>query len=127
MIEAANLRGLGTSFTFVTPSRAVRYKETDNWTAALEEVANGWLDVAPADFWPTASRREKIAFTSPVKYDHFWLLVPAPAGSHDDDEKGFIKEMIKGFGRCFNPFSPSLWLAIVAATVVVGCLQVRVS
>eukprot|EP00966_Prymnesium_polylepis_P224933 5202592-Prymnesium_polylepis.1 len=44
LMAEANRRGFNTSVTYVTPSLAVRAREVSNWTAALEEVANGWLD-----------------------------------------------------------------------------------
>jgi ABC-type amino acid transport substrate-binding protein len=81
------------------------------WSACIDDVAMGYLDVCLGTFWETAERRELVTFITPFAPDNFFLVV----------KNGEINAKVNYWG-VFDPFAPRLWACIVALIVFISVL-----
>ncbi|KAL1525291.1 hypothetical protein AB1Y20_020153 [Prymnesium parvum] len=117
LLDEANRLGLNVSAVHTYVSGAARHRHANPWTAAVDDVGTGLLDVSPGELWPTPDRLKLAPFTLPYKESEFWLFVPRP-----DDESASVSAF-SHLSRCFLPFTEGLWGAIIAATLCVGLLH----
>ena len=104
------------NYSFVSGGALAR--SASAWTAIADDVGFGLLDVGVGDIWPIPERMRLSPFTITVSQSTFFLLVPRPSSNGGSDGSTF-----ESFKRSFEPFGTDLWMAILGASLVVGCLQ----
>ena len=112
-IEILNLIASKGGFTVQYQSVSANALKTsgDGWQACVQDVGQGILDMCVGAFWETVTRREKVAFTTALFNNVFYMRVPPP---QEDDDFGDKIQVI------FRPFTTTLWITIVFATICVG-------
>jgi hypothetical protein len=109
----------GLQYTTVSNASRAWVYERDNtkssYTACVDDVENGRVDICPADFWITSDRLARVPFAGPMRNQKIQLFIPQ--GVIIDPP---LKEML---GAVFRPFEPSVWVLIGALAVGVGLLD----
>ena len=101
----------GFTIQYESVSANAREQHAGTWDACIQDVGLGILDMCVGDFWETMERRERVQFTTAIYNELFYMRVPKPR--NDDSFLAAIQKL-------FQPFTPSLWLTIVLAIIVVG-------
>lgn len=105
--------------TYTSNAAKVHVYERDNtessYTACIDDVENGRVDMCAADFWITSDRLARVPFTMPMTMQKLQLFIPQ--GVVVDPP---LKEML---GAVFRPFEPSVWVFIFALAILVGLLD----
>ena len=81
------------------------------WDACIQDVAHGILDMCVGNYWETTERREKVQFSTAIFNENFYMRTPLP-----QEDKTFKSKM----QIIFKPFTGTLWLTIILATIGVG-------
>ena len=90
---------------------SIKKYKGDLWTACVQDVARGLLDMCIGNFWENSPRRQIAQFSTSILNDRFYMIVPLP---REDDSFG------AQMSKLFQPFSPTLWLTIILTTIGVG-------
>lgn len=117
LYKAASELG-GFTIEWTTTSVGSLNNHDSSWTACVDDVSKGLVDLCIGNFWTTQSRLAMTTFTTPNDIDTFYMTVPRPKESSD-----FLDSFIKPFA----PFTLDLWLCIIAMVVVVGVIKTRIS
>lgn len=106
-------------YTHISNAAIAHVFERDNtkssYTACIDDVENGRVDMCAADFWITSDRLARVPFTMPMTMQKIQLFIPQ--GVVVDPP---LKEML---GAVFRPFEPSVWVFIFALAILVGLLD----
>ena len=78
---------------------------TSSYTAAVQDVKDGIVDMSVGNFWITAERLKMTTFTVPLFNDRTVLVVPQPG-----TDNSFHLQLQKAI----RPFTPELWGLIIA-------------
>lgn len=81
------------------------------WTACVQDVGRGLLDLCIGNYWETVPRRSLSQFSTFLFSENFYLIVPLPRE---------INSIGAQMGKLFQPFTSTLWLTIILATIGVG-------
>ncbi len=90
-------------------------KHASAWTACVQDVQAGLLDVCVGNFWSTEERLKKTTFLTPTDIEMFYLLVKR--ASADTSVQHRIKAP-------FQPFSAGLWGTLIISVLLTGMLSV---
>eukprot|EP00581_Thalassiosira_minuscula_P007139 CAMPEP_0183703846 /NCGR_PEP_ID=MMETSP0737-20130205/1421_1 /TAXON_ID=385413 /ORGANISM="Thalassiosira miniscula, Strain CCMP1093" /LENGTH=733 /DNA_ID=CAMNT_0025930645 /DNA_START=80 /DNA_END=2281 /DNA_ORIENTATION=+ len=86
-----------------------------SFTAAVQDLEDGLVDMAIGPFWITGQRLKMTAFSIPIVYDKTFLVIPKP-GTKDSLSDQIVKVLA--------PFSWGLWAFLLAIIVVTALLSV---
>eukprot|EP00580_Thalassiosira_gravida_P005994 CAMPEP_0201655548 /NCGR_PEP_ID=MMETSP0493-20130528/46064_1 /ASSEMBLY_ACC=CAM_ASM_000838 /TAXON_ID=420259 /ORGANISM="Thalassiosira gravida, Strain GMp14c1" /LENGTH=670 /DNA_ID=CAMNT_0048132137 /DNA_START=1151 /DNA_END=3160 /DNA_ORIENTATION=- len=102
---------------FVHGSRASisRIHRGSPGNAAVQDVADGLVDIAIGPFWITGARLKRTAFTMPVQYDHTVLVIPRP---------GMKRSVIEESKKVLDPFTVGVWVLLIGMIAVTAVLSV---
>ena len=84
------------------------------WTACVNDVAKGILDLCASDFWITSERLslgEQVSFLPPLLTDKFYVMASVDSGN--DNNAGIFEGITK-------PFTSTVWMCICAVIGLVG-------
>ena len=87
---------------------------TSSFTAAIQDVKNGLVDMAVGPFWVTSQRLRMASFSLPFAYDKTYLVIPKPSQTDS------LAEEVR---KVLAPFSYGLWglvLGVIAATALLS-------
>ncbi|KAK1739248.1 ionotropic glutamate receptor family protein [Skeletonema marinoi] len=102
--------------TFTHTSRAsLKQYPSSRFTAAVQDVENGLVDMAVGPFWITGQRLKMTTFTVPLLYDKTVLVIPKPG------QKSNLAYETK---KVLEPFTYGLWGVVIAVTVAAALLSV---
>ena len=107
--ELANRAGF--TWEWVYTSSGSLHDQSSTWTACVQDVKQGLIDLCIGNFWTVEERLAMSSFVSPTFIDNFYLFVKRPAASQEIDGFAFLK-----------PFSGRLWGLIFSAACIVACL-----
>ena len=79
------------------------------YTAACQDLKDGIVDMSVGNFWLTAQRLKLTSFTLPLFYDKTVLMIKNPAAN-----ESFFRDV----GKVLMPFTPGLWILVIATVVV---------
>ena len=82
---------------------------TSAYTAACQDLQDGIVDMSVGNFWVTAQRLKMTSFTLPLFYDKTVLVIKNPA-----ENESFFRDV----GKVLMPFTPRLWVLVIATVVV---------
>ena len=88
---------------------------TSSFTAAVEDVQNGLVDMAVGPFWVTSQRLKMTTFTVPFVYDKTVLVMPRPAEN---------RSLLYQTSKVLQPFQPELWYLVIVTIVLSALLSV---
>mmetsp|Transcript_36129 Transcript_36129/g.67048 ORF Transcript_36129/g.67048 Transcript_36129/m.67048 type:complete len:698 (-) Transcript_36129:205-2298(-) len=88
---------------------------TSSFTAAVQDIQDGLVDMSVGPFWITGERLLMSAFTVPIVYDKVFLVIPKPGA-----DEGFMKQVSK----VLQPFTYKLWGLVISIIAVSGLLSV---
>ena len=80
-----------------------------SFTAAVQDIEDGLVDMAVGPFWVTSQRLQMASFSLPFTYDKTYLVIPKP-GTKDT--------LMDQVSKVLAPFSYGLWglvLGVIAA------------
>ena len=122
LLAEARAAGYRLNVSYTSVSGAAVARRGSPWTAAVDDVDAGLIDLSPVAILLTEERLRMAPFTIRVTDTRMWLFVPrpTPGGNTGSDGRTFHDL----FTIVFRPFSTSLWIAIVGAALLVGTLQV---
>jgi len=102
---------------FVHGSRASlsRMHPTSPGNAAIQDVADGLVDIVIGPIWITGARLKKTAFTMPVQYDRTVLVIPRP---------GMRRSYAEETNKVLDPFTPGVWGLLIGMIAVTAVLSV---
>jgi len=86
-----------------------------SYTAAVQDVQDGLVDMAIGPFWVTSQRLQMSAFTLPFTYDKTYLVIPKP-GSKDT--------LMDQVSKVLAPFSLGLWGLVLGVIFLSSSLSV---
>lgn len=92
-------------------SRAI---QSSSWTACVQDVMNGIVDICPGDFWNTPERYSMIPFTVPVYTTKYFVMIKTPKPSNDFRSTAF---------KVLAPLTTDLWISVILVTIGVGFLR----
>jgi len=98
-----------------TSKASIAKHSSSKYTAAVQDIENGIVDMAVAPFWITAARLKMTAFTVPLVYDKTVLVIPTP---------GTDKSLRYESSKVLEPFTGGLWLVALAIIAVSAFLSV---
>jgi len=102
--------------TFTHTSRASsKQYPSSSFTAAVQDVENGLVDMAVGPFWITGQRLKMTTFTVPLLYDKTVLVIPTPVKSN---------KLAYETQKVLEPFTFGLWGVLIAVTVTAALLSV---
>lgn len=113
-IELLNDVAARANFTIQYESVAagtVKEYNGNTWSACVQDVGRGLLDLCVGNFWETTPRRQIAQFSTPIFNDFFYMVVPLP-----QMDSGVGAQM----GKLFQPFTLTLWITVLLATIAVG-------
>jgi len=84
-------------------------------TAAVQDVADGLVDIAIGPIWITGGRLKMTSFTMPIHHDRTVLVIPKP---------GTKSSLITQSEKVLDPFSPGVWALLLATIAVTALLSV---
>ena len=85
-------------------SQSVTDCKYSSFTAAVQDIEDGLVDMSVGPFWITAQRLQMAAFTIPIVYDKTWLVIPRP-GTKDD--------LYQQLRKVIAPFEDTLWVLLI--------------
>jgi len=98
-----------------TSKSSIQRHPSSTFTAAVQDIKNGLVDMSASAFWITGQRLKMTAFTVPLMYDKTVLVIPTPR-----IDGGILYEASKVMG----PFTISLWLVLGVITAISAFLSV---
>ncbi|KAL7491052.1 hypothetical protein ACHAWT_000530, partial [Skeletonema menzelii] len=102
--------------TFTHTSRAsAKQHPRSSFTAAVQDVENGLVDMAVGPFWITGQRLKMTTFTVPLISDKTVLVIPKPGTKND---------LIYEIQKVLEPFTYGLWGVAIAITILASLLSV---
>jgi len=104
----------GLNFTHVSKASNVEHPSS-SYTAAVQDVANGLVDMAVAPFWITDQRLAMTSYTVPLVYDKTVLVIPMP---------GSKKSLQFETAKVLQPFTPWLWVLVILVIATTAGLGV---
>jgi hypothetical protein len=87
---------------------------SSSFTAAVQDIEDGLVDMAVGPFWITSQRLRMSSFSLPFTYDKTYLVIPKP-GSKDT--------VFDQVSKVLAPFSLGLWglvLGVIAAAATLS-------
>lgn len=94
-------------------TEASRAKFASSYTACVHDVAVGNFDLCVADLWRTPEREQISPFSTPLRQDHFYLVVPIEITEDT---------MLSRLQKPFAPFKGETWLAVVACVICMSLI-----
>jgi len=88
---------------------------TSSFTAAVQDIQDGLVDMSVGPFWITGERLLMSAFTVPIVYDKVFLVVPKPGA--DESYRQQVSKVLQ-------PFTYKLWGLVISIIIVSGLLSV---
>jgi len=88
---------------------------TSSFTAAVQDVSDGLVDMSVGPFWITGERLKLTAFTIPILYDKTFLVIPRPGSSNK------LRDQVI---KVAAPFEPALWVLLLFVILVAALLSV---
>ena len=73
---------------------------TSTYTATIQDIADGFIDMAVGSFWVTPQRLRMASFSLPFASDKYSLVIPKPAQTDS------LAEEVR---KVLAPFSFGLW------------------
>ncbi|EJK76138.1 hypothetical protein THAOC_02116 [Thalassiosira oceanica] len=104
----------GLNFTHVSRASNVEHPSSLG-TAAVQDVANGLVDLAVAPYWITDERLAMTSYTVPLMYDKTVLVIPRPEGK---------KSLQFETAKVLQPFTPWLWVLVILVIATTAGLGV---
>mmetsp|Transcript_5441 Transcript_5441/g.13625 ORF Transcript_5441/g.13625 Transcript_5441/m.13625 type:complete len:357 (+) Transcript_5441:326-1396(+) len=102
--------------TYTFGSKASRLLHpTSPWTAVIQDVKDGLIDMGLGPFWITGERLKMVSFTVPMAYDRQVLVIPNPATKDT---------LISQTSKVLAPFAVGVWVLIVAVITLTALLSV---
>ena len=89
------------------------------FTGVVHDVQAGLTDLALSSYWITSDRLQMTPYTTPVFVDQVVLWVPQP-----ESTGGSLADNVS---KIFEPFEPSLWIALGATIVLTACVNIWLS
>ena len=86
-----------------------------SFTAAVQDIEDGLVDMAVGPFWVTSQRLQMTSFSLPFTYDKTYLVIPKP-GTKDT--------LLDQVSKVLAPFSYGLWGLVLAVIAVAALLSV---
>ena len=86
-----------------------------SFTAAVQDIEDGLVDMAVGPFWVTSQRLQMTSFSLPFTYDKTYLVVPKP-GTKDT--------LMDQVSKVLAPFSYGLWGLVLGVIAVAALLSV---
>mmetsp|Transcript_34735 Transcript_34735/g.56767 ORF Transcript_34735/g.56767 Transcript_34735/m.56767 type:complete len:669 (+) Transcript_34735:46-2052(+) len=88
---------------------------SSSFTAAVQDLKDGLVDMAVGPFWITGQRLKMTSFTIPIVYDKTFLVIPRPG------TKDTLNDQMK---KVLAPLSIGLWVLVLAIIVFAALLSV---
>jgi len=88
---------------------------TSSFSAAVQDIKDGLVDMSVGPFWITGQRLKMAAFTIPVVYDKTFLVVPRP-----NTEPSLRDQVVK----VTAPFSLGVWMLLCFIILMASLLSV---
>jgi len=88
---------------------------TSSYTAAVQDLNDGLVDMAIGPFWITGQRLKLSAFTLPIVSDKTYLVIPAPG------KKDTLNDQVL---KVLAPFSTGLWGLVLGIILFASLLSV---
>jgi len=86
-----------------------------SFTAAVQDIEDGLVDMAVGPFWVTSQRLQMASFSLPFTYDKTYLVIPKP-GTKDT--------LMDQVSKVLAPFSKGLWGLVLGVIAVAALLSV---
>jgi len=86
-----------------------------SFTAAVQDIEDGLVDMAVGPFWVTSQRLQMASFSLPFSYDKTYLVIPKP-GTKDT--------LMDQVNKVLAPFSYGLWGLVLGVIAVAALLSV---
>jgi len=105
-----------TNVTYTYKSRSSTLKHpSSHYTAAVQDIENGLVDMSVGPFWITVERLRMTSFTVPLIYDKIVLVIPDPMSKN-----GLSYQTSK----VLAPFTARLWLLVILVIAFTSLLSV---
>mmetsp|Transcript_1544 Transcript_1544/g.3190 ORF Transcript_1544/g.3190 Transcript_1544/m.3190 type:complete len:753 (+) Transcript_1544:97-2355(+) len=105
-----------TNVTYTYKSRSSTLKHpSSHYTAAVQDIENGLVDMSIGPFWITGERLKLAAFTVPLIYDRTVLVIPKP---------GSKNSLSYQTSKVLAPFTAGLWGVVILVIVCTSLLSV---
>ena len=88
---------------------------TSTYTAAVQEIQDGFIDMAVGSFWVTPQRLRMASFSLPFASDKYSLVIPKPSNDSSLAEEA---------RKVLAPFSFGLWGLLLGVIAVTALLSV---
>ena len=102
------------TYTHGTRANKLIHK-TSAYTAAVQDIEDGLVDLAVGPFWITGERLKMSAFTMPIVYDRTILVIPKPG------TQGSLSAQTK---KVLAPFETGVWVLLLLIIAFTGLLSV---
>jgi hypothetical protein len=112
VVEISNGDIADFSYTFKSRAASVLHP-TSSYTATVQDVEDGLIDMGVAPFWVTSQRLKMAAFTIPILYDKTYLVVPMSSETVGDQ-----------VSKVLAPFHYGVWISIVLIIILTALLSV---
>lgn len=93
---------------------SLRMHPTSRFTAAVQDINDGLVDLSVGPFWITAQRLKLSSFSVPIINDKTYLVIPKP----NADNLGHQVQKV------WRPFKYGLWVIVFVVIVVTSLLTV---
>jgi len=105
-----------TSMTFTHRSKVSDIEHpTSTYTATIQDIADGFIDMAVGSFWVTPQRLRMASFSLPFASDKYSLVIPKPSNDSSLAEEA---------RKVLAPFSFGLWGLLLGVIAVTALLSV---
>ena len=92
-----------------------RVHPSSAYTASVQDIADGTVDLAVGPIWVTADRLRLAQYTIIVDYSKTVLIIPRP---------GVNTSLSQQVSKVLEPFAPSVWLMMVLVILITAILSV---
>lgn len=92
-----------------------RVHPSSAYTASVQDIADGTVDLAVGPIWITAERLQLAQYTMIVDYSRTVLIIPRP---------GVNTSLSQQVSKVLEPFAPSVWLLMVLVILITAILSV---
>jgi len=114
LVEISN--GDISKFTYTHRSRVSSdLHPSSSFTAAVQDLKDGLVDMSVGPFWITRERLNMTAFTVPIVVDRTYLVIPRPGSAETLNDQ---------IGKVLAPFEDGLWLMLLGIIAITALLSV---
>ena len=92
-----------------------RVHPSSAYTASVQDIADGTVDLAVGPIWITAERLQLAQYTMIVDYSRTVLIIPRP---------GVNTSLSQQVSKVLEPFTPGVWLMMVLVILMTAILSV---